>query len=100
MPGTLDRVLIVITAIAVGAAALFVALTRRDWVRLAGWVVVAIVVFVLVRLVIGKPEDLGSILLVGVLAWAGVISARYALHLDVATPSCTKVNLWRIQNMK
>ncbi len=85
LPGTLDRVLIVITAIAVGAAALFVALTRRDWVRFAGWVVVAIVVFVLVRLVIGKPEDLGSILLVGVLAWAGVISARYALHLDVAT---------------
>lgn len=85
LPGTLDRVLIVIAAIAVGAAALFVALTKRDWVRFAGWVVVAIVVFVLVRLVIGRPEDLGSILLVGVLAWAGVISARYALHLDVAT---------------
>jgi diacylglycerol kinase family enzyme len=85
LPGTLYRVLIVIAAIAVGAAALFVALTRRDWVRFAGWVVVAIVVFVLVRLVIGRPEDLGSILLVGVLAWAGVISARYALHLDVAT---------------
>lgn len=85
LPGTLDRAVIVAAAIAVGSAALFVALTRRDWMRLAGWVVVAIVVFVLVRQVIGNPEALASILLVGVLASAGVFSARYAAHLDVAT---------------
>ena len=83
--GNLDRLLIVVFAVSVGAASLFVAVTRRDWVRLAGWVVVGVVLFVLVRLVIDRPEDLGSILLVSVLAFAGVTSARYAMHLDVAT---------------
>ncbi|MCZ6737843.1 MAG: diacylglycerol kinase family protein [Actinobacteria bacterium] len=83
--GNLDRLLIVVFAISVGAAALFVAVTRRDWVRLAGWVVVGVVLFVLVRLVIDRPEDLGSILLVSVFAFGGVTSARYAMHLDMAT---------------
>lgn len=83
--GNLDRLLIVVFAVSVGAASLFVAVTRRDWVRLAGWVVVGVVLFVLVRLVIDRPEDLGSILLVSVFAFVGVTSARYAMHLDMAT---------------
>jgi diacylglycerol kinase family enzyme len=85
LPGTVDEALMAILAIPIGAAALFVALTRRDWVRFAGWGVVAVVVVVLARLAIDNPEDLASILLVGVLASAAVISARYAMHLDVAT---------------
>ena len=83
--GNLGRLLTVIFAISVGAAALFVAVTRRDWVRIAGWVVVGVVLLMLVRLVIDKPEDLASILLVSVFAFGGVTSARYAMPLDVAT---------------
>jgi diacylglycerol kinase family enzyme len=85
LPGTVDEALTAILAIAIGAAALFVALTRRDWVRFAGWAVVVVVVVVMVRLVIDNPEDLGSVLVVGVLAFAAAISARYAMHLDVPT---------------
>ncbi len=50
--GNLDRLLVVVFVVSVGAAALFVAVTRRNWVRLAGWVVVGGALFVLVRLVI------------------------------------------------
>jgi diacylglycerol kinase family enzyme len=81
----LDRLLIVVFLVLVGAASLFMALTRRGWVRLGGWVIVGIVLFALVRLVIDRPDDLRSVLLVGLLAFAAVASARYAMHLDVAT---------------
>jgi diacylglycerol kinase family enzyme len=85
LAGDLGRLLMVIVAIAVGAAALFMAVTRRGWVRLAGWGVVGVVLVVLVRLVIDEPGDMASVLLVGLLAVAGVTSARYAMHLDLAS---------------
>ena len=85
LPDTVGRLLFVIAATALGASGLFVALTRRDWVRLVGWAVVIILLFWLTRLVIENPQDLASVLLVIGLAWAGVISARYAMHLDEET---------------
>lgn len=85
LAGNLGLLLMVFFAVSVGAASLFVAVTRRGWMRLAGWVVVGIVLLVLVRPVIDKPGDLAAVLLVGVLAAAAVASARYAMHLDVAT---------------
>jgi diacylglycerol kinase family enzyme len=85
LAGNLGRVVVVIAAMAVGAAALFVALTRRGWARPIGWGIVAIVLLLLVLLVIDEPEVLASVLIVGLLALAGVASARYAMHLDRAT---------------
>lgn len=85
LAGNIDLLLVVFFAVSVGAASLFVAVTRRGWMRLAGWVVVGIVLLVLVQRAIDKPEDLAAVLLVGVLTSATVTSARYAMHLDVAT---------------
>ena len=76
LPDTVGGLLFVIVATALGASGLFVALTRRDWVRLVGWAVVIILLFWLIRLVVDNPQALASVLLVISLAWAGVISAR------------------------
>jgi len=81
----LDRILVLIIEISVGAAGLFVAITRRSWIRFVGLAVAGGVFILLVRLLIGAPGDLALILLVGVLVVVGANAARYALHLDAGT---------------
>ncbi len=81
----LDRILVLIIEISVGAGGLFVAITRRSWIRFVGLAVAGGAFILLVRLLIGAPGDLALILLVGVVVVAGANAARYALHLDADT---------------
>lgn len=81
----LGRLLGVLLEISVGTAAVFVALTRRGWKRVAGWATAAAVLVLLVWPVVNALGDLVGILVVGVLVYAGAATARYALGLDLVT---------------
>ena len=81
----LEGLAIAVLEISFGAAAVFVAVTRRGWARFAGWAVATVVFTLVVLDVIGAAGDLALILLVGVLVVVGANAARYALRLDAKT---------------